>query len=86
MKTKKPSIAAPSKTSASNLEERFESDKSVLDYFSTENTTRTVNLDLPAWAIAELDREADRRAIARQALMKGWLIDRLDALRERQAG
>lgn len=53
---------------------------------TADNTTRTVNVDLPRWAIAELDREADRRAVARQALIKHWLVERLDELRERRAG
>lgn len=82
---KKQSTTSISATTAEDLEAKFERGESVLDYFATENATRTVNLDLPAWAIAELDREAARRAIARQALMKGWLIDRLDALREKKA-
>ena len=43
--------------------------------------TKRVNLDIPVWAIKELDREADRRGITRQSLIKTWLIDRLDSLR-----
>ena len=86
MKTKKPSTASASATTAENLEARFDAGDAVLDYFDTDNATRTVNLDLPAWAIAALDREAKRRAIARQALIKGWLVDRLDELREKRAG
>ena len=49
------------------------------------NATRTVNLDLPAWAIVELDREAVRRASPCQLLMKGLLIECLEALREKKA-
>ena len=43
---------------------------------------KKINLDLPRWAVRDLDREADRRGITRQSLIKGWVIDRLDALRE----
>jgi len=66
------------KTSASNLEKRFDSGKSVLDYFDTD--IQRINLDLPKWAIQAIDREAERRGIARQALIKHWLIDRVDEL------
>lgn len=48
--------------------------------------TKRVNLDIPAWAIKELDREATRRGITRQALMKTWLIDKIDALKMRDIG
>ena len=48
--------------------------------------TRRVNLDIPTWALKELDREADRRGITRQALIKMWLIDRIDALKTLPAG
>jgi hypothetical protein len=67
-------------TTAENLEARFESGASVLDYFDTEITR--LNLDLPKWAVREIDREATRRGIARQALIKNWLVDLLDGMRE----
>lgn len=41
--------------------------------------TRRVNVDIPVWMIARLDLEAKRRGVARQALIKMWLTDRLDA-------
>lgn len=44
--------------------------------------TKRLVLDLPVWAIRALDVEATRRGIARQALIKNWLVDRLDALVE----
>lgn len=43
--------------------------------------TRRVNVDIPLWAIKELDKEAGRRGITRQSLIKTWLIDRIDALK-----
>jgi hypothetical protein len=42
-----------------------------------------VNVDIPVWAIKELDRESNRRGITRQALIKTWLIDQLDSIREK---
>jgi len=47
--------------------------------------TKRVNLDIPAWAVHELDQEAKRKGIARQALIKTWLIDQLDLIRQRSA-
>jgi hypothetical protein len=48
--------------------------------------TKRVNLDIPVWAIKELDRESSRRGITRQSLIKTWLIDKLDALKTREVG
>ena len=67
-------------TTAENLEEKFDAGEDVLDYFTVE--VHRINLDLPAWALKELDREATRRGIARQALIKNWLIDRIDQLKK----
>ena len=44
-----------------------------------------VNVELPLWTIKALDKEATRRGVARQALMKMWLVDRLDAINTKQA-
>ena len=71
------------KTTAKNLEEKFDAGENVLDYFATSRMTRPghkkyrVNVDIPVWMINKLDRVAGRNGIARQALIKTWLADRL---------
>jgi len=65
--------------SAEEFDKRFDEGKSVLEYCDL--STARINLDLPTWAIDELDREAKRCGVARQALIKIWLVSRLDALR-----
>ena len=70
-------------TTAENLEKRFDGGEEILDYFQTENAVRRVSLDIPSWAIEKLDKEADRRGITRQALLKTWIVDKLDALQEK---
>lgn len=39
---------------------------------------RRVNVDFPSWMVQDLDREARRLGVTRQALIKLWLADRLD--------
>ena len=80
MKRKKSTKEA---TTAENLESRFDAGEEVLDYFETDNAIRRVSLDIPSWAIGKLDKEADRRGITRQALLKTWIVDKLDALQEK---
>jgi predicted DNA binding CopG/RHH family protein len=70
------------KTNGKNLEAKFDRGESVLDYFDMGHQIKRVNLDVPEWAIKALDEEASRRGIARQALMKNWLIDKLDEIKK----
>lgn len=73
-------------TTAENLEKRFDGGEEVLDYFDTENAIRRLSLDVPIWAIEKLDKEATRRGITRQALLKTWIVDKLDSLDEKKVG
>ena len=72
------------KTTAENLEAKFEAGEEVLDYFDTANpkrpgkTTQRVNVDFPGWVVQSLDAEAQRLGITRQALIKVWIANRLE--------
>ena len=39
---------------------------------------RRVNVDIPHWMIASLDREASRLGVTRQSIIKVWLAERLE--------
>ena len=39
---------------------------------------RRVNIDFPAWMIKALDKEAARLGVARQAIVKTWLAEKLE--------
>jgi hypothetical protein len=73
------------KTTAQNLESRFEAGEDVLDCFDTAKAVRRnhakarINLDWPAWMIQRIDCVAGRNGIARQAQIKTWLADKLKA-------
>ncbi len=38
---------------------------------------RRVNVDFPVWMVESLDKEARRLGVARQAIIKMWLADKL---------
>ena len=78
MKKKKSTTKSKNETTAKNLESRFDENASILDYFDVDTKIRRINLDIPEWAIVELDKEAQRRGVTRQSLIKNWLIDRID--------
>jgi predicted DNA binding CopG/RHH family protein len=82
MKKKSSIKKAKSQTTKKNLETRFNQRKSVLDYFDTTHAIKRINLDIPEWVIQSLDQESSRRGIARQALIKIWLVEKLDALKK----
>ena len=60
-----------------------EGKEDVLQYFDLDNArrggagTKRINIDLPNDFLTQLDREATRRGITRQSLIKVWLYDRL---------
>jgi hypothetical protein len=39
---------------------------------------RRVNVDFPEWMIESLDKEARRRGVTRQSIIKVWLAERLE--------
>lgn len=77
------------RTTATNLEARFDAGEDVLDYFDAAKAVRgdigpqSVNVDLPAWMVAALDYEADRRGVPRQSLLKSAVVEWLEAQRKR---
>ena len=71
--------------SAEEFDRRFDDSEDMADYIDWKSARRPglepkrVNVDFPQWMVAGLDREAKRRGITRQALIKTWVADRLDA-------
>lgn len=78
-------------TNVENLMERFDNGEEVADYFDFDRAsrpnrdTRKVNVDMPLWMIDALDDEAGRLSINRQAVIKVWLAERIDAEKARSA-
>ncbi len=42
-----------------------------------DHPTTNVSLDLPAWMVRDLDKEAQRLGVTRQALIKMWIAEKL---------
>ena len=67
------------------LDSKFNEGDDISRHVDWNSATRSLSLDLPIWAIKALDQESTRRGVARQALIKMWLIDRLDQMKEKQS-
>ncbi len=78
------------KISAEEFDRKFDNGEDILPYIDLSSkmtksefeekllSIKKVNIDLPSWAIASLDKEAKRMGVTRQSIIKMWLIQKLD--------
>ena len=76
--------------SAEEFDRKFDNGEDILPYINLSSkrtvaefekeilSIKKVNVDLPSWAIASLDKEAKRMGVTRQSIIKMWLIQKLD--------
>ena len=68
---------------AKDLDKQFDAGKDVSELLDlsrakrTNEETKRVNVDFPAWMIHSLDREASRLGVTRQSIIKVWISERL---------
>ena len=68
---------------AKEFDEKFEAGENLtkeLDFSKARRVNqipKRVNIDFPAWVVEELDKEAGRLGITRQALVKVWIAEKL---------
>jgi predicted DNA binding CopG/RHH family protein len=71
------------KTTAANLERKFDQGDDIMDYFDLAKASRPllekerINLDIPHWMLLKIDRVARRKGVPRQAQIKEWLAQKL---------
>ena len=74
-------------TPAEELDRMFDDGEDISEYLDQSTSVRPnlvnkrVNVDCPSWMIRDLDLEADRIGVSRQALIKVWLAERLQSLK-----
>ena len=64
-----------------DIVEYLDLEKAVVSHPNLDTDLRRVNVDFPEWMIDELDREAKRVGINRQAVIKTWIAERIDRTR-----
>ncbi|MBD2111067.1 MULTISPECIES: type II toxin-antitoxin system BrnA family antitoxin [Cyanophyceae] len=70
---------------AEDLDCKFDDGEDVLEYFDLSTLKRpglepqSIEITFPQWMVAALDKEAQRLGIQREAIIKLWLAERLDA-------
>jgi len=73
------------KTKASDFDKNFDDGESVIEHLDLSKARRPaeeqkrINMEMPVWMLAALDREAKRMGVTRQSIIKIWLAERLQA-------
>jgi len=68
---------------ASELEKKFDAGEDISEYLDIDSAQRPeiekkkVSLNLPSWMVLRLDREARKRGVNRQAILKIWIAEKL---------
>ncbi len=71
------------KTKASDFDKKFDDGENVIANLDLSKARRPleeqkrINMDVPVWMLAALDREAKRLGVSRQSIIKIWLAERL---------
>ena len=71
------------KTKASNFDKKFDDGENIIEHLDLSQARRPaeeqkrINMEIPVWMIAALDREAKRLGVTRQSIIKIWLAERL---------
>ena len=77
---------------AEDLDRKFDDGEDVLEHFDVSSLkrsgleARSVEISFPQWMLAALDREAQRLGIERDAVIKLWLSERLQASEAAHSG
>mgnify|MGYP001581117688 FL=1 len=75
------------KTKASSFDKKFDDGESIIEHLDLSQARRPaeeqkrINMEIPVWMLAALDREAKRLGVTRQSIIKIWLAERLQACR-----
>ena len=73
---------------ANELDKAFDEGQDISDHLDLESAKRPnlaprrVNVDFPSWMIESLDREAKRLGVTRQSVIKVWIAEKLETLRQ----
>ena len=72
------------KKTAEELDEIFDNGEDMTPYMVKSSIRRPnreakrVNIDFPQWVVNRLDKESNRLGVSRQALVKMWIVERME--------
>ena len=72
------------KVKAQDFDKKFDEGEDISQHLDVkkarrpEQVQKRVNVDFPLWMIQQLDKEARRLGVPRQAIIKVWVAERLE--------
>jgi len=70
---------------ATEFDKQFEAGEDITAFLDLsrarrpEQESKRVNIDFPTWVVQKVDKEARRLGVSRQALLKIWIAERIEA-------
>lgn len=71
--------------SGEEFDRRFEAGEDMNDYLNWDNAEKLVQVSFPVWMLREIDKQANKLGIARQAMIKVWLNEKLEQIKGKEA-
>jgi hypothetical protein len=65
---------------------KFDEGKDISEHVDWDSAMKIINISLPLWVIKALDAESGRIGIDRQAVIKTWIVERLDRAEREHKG
>lgn len=65
---------------AAEFDAKVERGEDITPHLDLDSAVKPVNVDFPLWMVNALDTEAQRLGVARTALIKIWIDDRLKSI------
>ena len=72
------------KISTREFDAKFNEGMDISSHVDWDNAMKIINISLPLWVIKALDAESNRIGIDRQAVIKTWIVERLDRAEREQ--
>lgn len=69
---------------AEEFDSLVDSGESIVDYIDLNTAEKFVQVSFPLWMLAAIDKEANKLGIARQAIIKVWLNEKLEKIKDRE--
>lgn len=70
---------------AEEFDRKFESGDDMSEHLDWSQSEKFVQVSFPLWMLKEIDKEANKLGIARQAMIKVWLNEKLEKIKDREA-
>lgn len=72
------------KLTAEEFDRRAEAGEDLADQFDWDSSTKTITVEFPTWILSALMVEAKRQGIGRTSLIKVWITEKIDALKQKK--